>query len=456
MSSKRSRIAWIFTLLLCPALIAAATGFGGCGGSDSAATPEPTPTPSPSPTPTPTPSPTPTPTPSPTPTPDPGGTPTATNHDIVVGPGFTDVGPHQLVRTQANVLYLVVPTCQAFFPNCGDTELKVYGANGAGTPSGFSERDGAHAPSGRIGSSAIAIDSNDQIHVLWNDVGGHVRYGLFDTRSDRWGDSEVLDSTNWTDFRQGDQGVAVALDAGGAPHAVWSVRGDDGKLHIHYANRSGGNWHQRRDLDDVVDCDPQSDGCSAWHPAIAFAPDGSLLVAWLNGTGAYTQDGTIRVRRRDPAGEWGDSTRIDDKAQSGLDNGPSILVTDNGVVHLTFCDRGNRIRYWYDDGRGFRGDRQPADQISHNPSLGPDRDGGVFLYAHGTPVPGIGDIGEDLFSFHKPKGATAWSAWTLYTRGSYDSSVSTRWAQFFHFHPEQIDVAYWADSYPNVTHVGVN
>ncbi|MFN7950938.1 MAG: hypothetical protein U0610_04360 [bacterium] len=57
----------------------------------------------------------------------------------------------------------------------------------------------------------------------------------------------------------------------------------------------------------------------------------------------------------------------------------------------------------------------------------------------------------------KGQGETSFSGWTLYTpAGSYDSWSRRRWAQFFHHHPEQIDVAYWADSYPNVTHVGVN
>ena len=34
------------------------------------------------------------------------------------------------------------------------------------------------------------------------------------------------------------------------------------------------------------------------------------------------------------------------------------------------------------------------------------------------------------------------------------SSVSTRWAQFFHAHPARVDVLYWADPYPNVLYAG--
>ena len=44
----------------------------------------------------------------------------------------------------------------------------------------------------------------------------------------------------------------------------------------------------------------------------------------------------------------------------------------------------------------------------------------------------------------------------LYTTGSYDSSVSTRWSQFFHYYPQAVDIAYWNDAYPNVCFVGAN
>ena len=187
------------------------------------------------------------------------------------------------------------------------------------------------------------------------------------------------------------------------------------------------------------------------------AEAGTSGATWQNGTSnGYSQDGTIRVRRRSPGGEWADSVKIDDKAQSSLDNGPSMIVTSNGVIHVTFCDRGNKIRYWYDDGRGFRGDRQPPNQVTHNPSLGPDRDGGVFIYGHGTPDGDISGHGDDMYFFHKEKGAASWGPWTVYAKGAIDSSVSTRWSQFFHFHPEQIDIGYWADAYPNYLLVGVN
>ena len=187
----------------------------------------------------------------------------------------------------------------------------------------------------------------------------------------------------------------------------------------------------------------------AWHPALAFAPDGALLLAWLEGSFNYAPDGVVRVRERAAAGAWAPSVALPEAAMTGIDNGPSLLVTADGVRHLAFADTQNVARHWYDAGGGWRGDRQPARQVTHNPALGPDGTGGLYLYGHGTPQPGIDGHGDNLYRFHLPAGAAAWGPWTLYAAGPYDCSASPRWAQFFHAFPERVDVLFWADPYPN-------
>src|SRR5947209_8787738 len=78
------------------------------------------------------------------------------NHTIPVGPGFTDVSPHQIVRTSTDLLYVVGATCDAA-PSCTGNALQIYRADQPGTPAGFTEEDGAHRPI-EVGSSAIALD----------------------------------------------------------------------------------------------------------------------------------------------------------------------------------------------------------------------------------------------------------------------------------------------------------
>jgi hypothetical protein len=383
-----------------------------------------------------------------TPTPGPG----SSNHQIQVGPGFSDVSPHQVVRTSTNVLYAVVPTCDSY-PSCPSNSLRVYRADQPGTPSSFTEQDAAHRPVGGIGSTASAIDGVGQIHVAWIDRAGsgHANYATFSTLTNQWAPVTLLQATGWTSFGQGEEGVALALDVTGVAHVAWNGVGADGLLHVYYANRTGGTWSSPLQVDDV----PLASGRQARHPTIAFSPIGGLVVAWLDGSFNYTPDGTIHVRVRGTLGTWSASVAIPDAAMTSIDNGPALLITADGVEHLVFDDTGDQIRYWYNAGAGWRGDLQPPAQITHDPAIGPDGVGGVFIYGHGTPVNGIAGHGNNLYSFHKPV-AGAWGPWTLYTTGSLDSSVSTRWSQFFHFFPLTVDILFWSDAYPNVLYVGVN
>src|SRR3954463_2110516 len=64
-------------------------------------------------------------------------------HAIAVGPGFTDVSPHQLVRTGGDILYTIAPTCDSY-PSCPNNSLHVYRANQPGTPASFAEQDVTH------------------------------------------------------------------------------------------------------------------------------------------------------------------------------------------------------------------------------------------------------------------------------------------------------------------------
>ncbi|MBI5533340.1 MAG: hypothetical protein HY898_11525 [Deltaproteobacteria bacterium] len=373
------------------------------------------------------------------------------NHALEVGPGFTDVSPHQLVRTKAGVLYAFAPECSSY-PACPSNALRAYRGAVEAAPGTFALADAAHQPRGDIGTAAVAIDGADKVHVLFTERsdGGSAKYAVFDTASDTWGGAEVIESTGWTTFGQGDEGAAIAVDAAGTPHAAWTYS-SGGALHVHWAMRTAGRWSLPSQLDDA----PLAPNHNTWHPTLAFAPGGELWIAWLDGSTNYAPDGTIRTRRRAGDGTWTPSLAIAEPAMTGIDNGPSLLVTADGVAHLTFCNTKNQIRYWYEAGQGWQGDRQPAAQVTHNPSLGPDGAGGVYIYGHGAPSDGTLDgHGDNLYRLHRPAGAASWSEWTLYANGAFDSSVTTRWSQFFHYLPTTLDVGYWANDYPNVLWIG--
>ncbi|MDX2292117.1 MULTISPECIES: hypothetical protein, partial [Streptomyces] len=84
------------------------------------------------------------------------------------------------------------------------------------------------------------------------------------------------------------------------------------------------------------------------HPAIAFDTAGRLTVAWLQGSRDrdlgqilgfsfpiyYTADGTIFTRTMSAAGTWGPTARLPGIAMTAIDNGPSLISTPDGTLHL--------------------------------------------------------------------------------------------------------------------------
>jgi hypothetical protein len=385
----------------------------------------------------------------------------ASDRSILVGPGFSDVSPHQLVRTSGNVLYVVAPTCDSY-PGCPNNTLRVYKANQAGTPTGFTERDSAHRPSG-VGSTAVAIDGADTIHVAWTDRGGTVDYRTFATSTDTWGATTSLGATNWTTFGQGDEGVALALDGMGIPHVAYTAVAG-GIRRVAYVSKAGGAWSAATTIDDA----PFGPNQGAWHPTLAFYPNGDLLLAWFTGSFNSTPDGTIYFRTRDHAsGTWGTRTTISgDTLMTTIDNGPSLLITPDGTAHVTFLNAGTAtsgsstdgdyVHYYHNSGSDWVANHPGGGhQITHDPSLGPGPNGTVRIYGHGWqggPIDGHGDS----LNYFEGSGVGTWSGWTLYLAGSFDSSVTTRWAQFFQAYPETLDVAFWADPYPNLLYVGID
>jgi len=201
---------------------------------------------------------------------------------VQVGPGYTDVSPHQVVRTSANVLYVITPN-GTFFSNNKTATLVISKGNKAGIPTSYSVQDAAHSPGtpktgittrGGISTSGSAIDGSDVIHSVWLDnqgssTPGNVYYAQFSTKTGKWGPATLIDgTTGWSGYVVGDQGVTIALDAKGAPHVLWTAKVGS-RLRIKYSNRVSGTWSKPVLADETA-----VTLFNAWHPTMAFAPNG--------------------------------------------------------------------------------------------------------------------------------------------------------------------------------------
>ena len=404
--------------------------------------------------------------------------------EINAGPGFSDVSPHQIVRTSGNVEYIATPTCTSY-PNCPDNYVTMMKANGTGVPTSFAEQDASHHPassssSDMIGSTAIAIDGNGIIWVAYNTKLEGTHVVSFDTSTNTWGTDHRIGSALAADsatyVSQGREGVALAVNSSGTPVIVFSFSGGSTTVkYLGISTYSSGAWSAPVRIDNATLGTNQG----ALHPAIAYSPSNVLLVAWLVGdenVSTYNNnDGLIYVRTitNTTTGAGSSATEIPDTgdehgnagfAATVIDNGPSLLITSDGVAHITYINSyQDDARYFYSNANDYatwNGNEQLPTQSTHDPSLGPDGSGGLYIYGHGTPYESDGTTfdrdghGKNLYRFHKAAGATTWGAWTLVVSDpEIDCSVSTRWSQFFDYFPSTVDELYWYDKSPNQSRV---
>ena len=381
---------------------------------------------------------------------------------VRIGVGFTDVSPKQLVRTSDNILYAVVADCQQY--PCKDIAqtIHVYEGNQSGVPTSFERKDQTHEPAA-VAGVACAIDGDDNIHIVWTarssqDNLRYLRYAIFDTHTGTWGaTTTIADNLNFNDAGQGDQMVAIALDANANPHVIY-LSGRLPNRRMYYQNRVTGSWSSPVRLDNQVS---YTNNQKAWHPNLAFDTLGHILVAWLRGSFNGDNDGTIFVRVRNTNGTWGTTHNIsgDNTARVSIDQSTSLLITPDNRFHITFITSPNDyVRYAYSDDQGSTwqfNNPGGGTQVTHNPSLGPGPDGELRIYAHGTPSPSPDGHGDNIYYFEGKGGDAAWSSFTQIVSGSFDSSVNTRWSQYFNTNTNYLDFAYWSDDYPNEAFVSI-
>lgn len=400
---------------------------------------------------------------------DPTATPptnTGSDYNIPVGPGYTDVSPKQLVRTSTNRLYVAVSTCNSY--PCIDTaqKLRMYQASSIGTPVGFKHVDASAEP-GAVAGWAIAIDGNNRIHVAWTDRStsastiDRLRYTSFDTATNTWSRNiETIDgelNVSLDGGGQGMQSVALALDANGVPHIVYLRKAaSDPNRRIYYRNKIGGTWSAARALDDTIS---YSSNQRAWHPNLAFDSAGRILAVWERGSFNRDNDGTIFGRVRETNGTWQAAVNIsgNNAARVTIDQSTSLLITPDNRYHIAWISAPNDyIRYQYSNNLGQSwsfNNPSGGTQATHNPSLG-YANGKLRIYGHDTPIPQPDDQGDNMLYFQGNGGSASWGSWTKIVTGDYDSSVNTRWSQYFHSFPNTVDIAYWDENYPNQLFVG--
>ncbi len=347
------------------------------------------------------------------------------NTYIKVGTGYSDVSPHQIVRTSNDQLYL-------FGAQMYNSIIYAYWANGL--PGSSTDFKSASVTASAVVISLDAVNINSTtIHVLANLQDGKIVDYPFNTTSNSFGPVSVLATNGRTvsgDYI-GTGGIAGALDAGGTLHVVYQNNAN----HIIYRNTN-----------------TQLDSASAQHPAIAIAPDGSIVVAWLQ------TDGTIQTRTLN-ATTWGAvetaSTApafTSTNAGLSIDQGPSLAIDANGVKHIAYIENWRtsapydygRIHYARNSGTGWQDVYTGA--YTHDPAIALNSAGEVYIIGHGHPLNPTCSSIDDL-CLQKRNADGSWTAQQLFathpTGASFDSSPSLKWSQSTWYRPETIEFVFF-------------
>ncbi len=375
-----------------------------------------------------------------------------------IGPGYSDVIPHQIVRTSDDRLYVFAGYRQ------GSSSIVAYWTTSPGLPT--TSADFAGTAQIQDGGSVISVDAvydgSHTVHVLVNDQRGDLEDYPFDTTSNTFGAPKALASQDPTvpgDYI-GTSGVSGAFDPSGVLQVTYWSAGS----HITYQGYSynPANGVLRR-VAGPTQVDTQG---SADHPSVAVSPvDGSLTVAWVSEASSPAQ---ILARTRSSAGTWGSVETASaapvwtsTSAGINIDQGPSLLITADGTKHLTYIEdydsSGNYGRIHVVTNRGTGWVDRPLRQYTHNPALATDGTGRLLVVGHGFPNnPPCPDMTVMCVIHQNRSGVWGPSrVLAVPTAGdSFDASASVKWSAVGLNRPETTELVFFdavGGSYYNTT-----
>lgn len=378
----------------------------------------------------------------PTPTPLP-----ASSTWFEIGKGFTDVTPHQIVRTNTDRVYVFANQAE------GSNILHAYWSTNS-LPTSSTDFSGTTV---NTGSAAIQIDTaydgTNTIHVLAYLQNGNLLDYPFDTSSNTFRPPLALSSGNPTITGNylGSGGVSSMFDSTGNLHIAYWAATNQIKYNSYTYNQAA-NQLSPTASDERIDAFG-----SANHPHLAVSPlDNSVTVAWVS---EATAPQKILARTKPTGGTWEtiqsvSTTDIWTSTNSGIniDQGPNMVIDSSGTRHLVYIgDFGScgtdygRVHY-VTSATGTIWTDITLDTCTHDPALALRSNGDLYLLGHGYPTNTTCTNMQDMCTKLKPAGAS-WQATQVFavrqTAGHFDASPSVRWSVVGWNRPDTIEFIFF-------------
>jgi len=188
--------------------------------------------------------------------------------------------------------------------------------------------------------SSLMVDGDGTVHVAWDDGtdygGSGSDYDIFykyKLSGGSWSTTEVV-STEST-YHSGRPSLMV--DGDGTVHVAWEdlteYGGSGSDRDVFYNHKpSGGSWSTT----EVVSTESTS---SSWSPSLTADDDCVVNVAWDDGTnyGGSGSDSDIFYKCKPSGGSWS-TTEVVSTESTDTSWWPSLMVDDDGTVHVTWQD----------------------------------------------------------------------------------------------------------------------
>lgn len=371
---------------------------------------------------------------------------------VTVGPGYVDASTRTPVRTAGGWVYLFASDDTARGNGVGPTVIHAWKANQPGIPTAFSEMDGANRPTAAVGTLKVLgspdtrLDRSGVAHLVYmNESDDTLNYRTFSTVTDTWGPNEIVQSGIGMDFDgnntyRRETTNSIVLDANDVPHIVY--KSGSSLVHRH---RTGGTWSAPV----VVDTPPVG---TPRHSSLAADALGNLHVTWLRSDWlvASNPHPQIMYRKRGVDGVWAPAEvaaegEDDVQTNENSDQGPSIVITQNGTPHILYVSPigDSFVQTTSRSGAG-------GAWVASHPQVG--------VFTHAPQIYGqYNDIyvflGHDRnihFGYLFKLNGQPWAPYDrLDNTGDNDGSGSPRWDPMRETNPEVIDVTFYEENLAN-------
>ncbi|MBZ0289944.1 MAG: hypothetical protein K8I30_20135, partial [Anaerolineae bacterium] len=367
------------------------------------------------------------------------------NTTFSIGAGFTDVIPHQIVRTAADKTYVFVAKAQYA------AQVRAYWTPNAGLPASgaFTGQAEVTVPGGEPISVDAVYDGANTVHVLVNTRGGALLDYPFDTSTNTFnaGITMVSGTPSVSGDYIGTSGVSGIYDKNGRLNIAYWSSSD----HITYRSFT---YNASNNTLAQADAPVQLDSAGkATHPAIAISPsDNSITVAWISEASnparilAKTRTGTT----------WGSEEVVSTSPLwtsrnfgVNIDQGPSLVIGSDGTRHLTYIENyDNTGAYGHVHYVSKTGTAAWVDQAlvlySHDPAVAINSANEVYVIGHGAESAGLN---KNMYTMKKNADGT-WGVPQLFASptgsDTLDSSPSVKWSLVGWNRPETIEFLYFA------------